>query len=361
MHTCFCMYWELGMNLHVLVCIIMCEPVSRAQHACACLSASGDSVMIRMCWPVSRAGRVFPCVFTIQEPGMQVQVSARIKSSACTSTSWPVSKAEHVSAWIGVRSEQCCCLLYWGLCVCLYVCMHLANISMRLGWSCYASACACKHQGLWMYLHWMAGIHTHTERSVYPHFISLYWGDEHWWVCIFGFYQELQISLHLLVCMDSWACVCVCLHMLRAGRVSSYVGRYQEHSMFQHVSARIKSRACFSLCLLRAEWVSSCVGMYQELSVSATSVCADWELHQNLDVLVHIEGWAWFSSIEGWESICMCWRSSRVGHDLAVLGAERVSARVLTFQEQGMQLHVSACVKTPVSVILNCLYRRLCV
>jgi hypothetical protein len=40
------MYQALDMYLHVLVRIIMCEPVSRAEHECACLSASGDSAMI---------------------------------------------------------------------------------------------------------------------------------------------------------------------------------------------------------------------------------------------------------------------------------------------------------------------------
>ena len=41
---------------------------------------------------------------------MEVQVSARMKSSACSSTSWPLSKAEHVSALVDVHSDQCCCL-----------------------------------------------------------------------------------------------------------------------------------------------------------------------------------------------------------------------------------------------------------
>jgi hypothetical protein len=45
-YTCFCMYQALDMYLHVLVHIIMYELVSRAEHECACLSASGDSVMI---------------------------------------------------------------------------------------------------------------------------------------------------------------------------------------------------------------------------------------------------------------------------------------------------------------------------
>jgi hypothetical protein len=45
-----------------------------------------------------------------------------------------------------------------------------------------SSACACKHQGLWMYLHTMAGIRTHTELSVYLHLLA----------CI----EEMSMSLH---------------------------------------------------------------------------------------------------------------------------------------------------------------------
>jgi hypothetical protein len=67
---------------------------------------------------------VYLLVFTIQEPAMQVQISARIKSSACISTSWPVLKAEHVSALVVV-----CWYLHMLLCiegfarVCM--CVHL--------------------------------------------------------------------------------------------------------------------------------------------------------------------------------------------------------------------------------------------
>ncbi len=50
---------------------------------------------------------MYLCVFSqFKTPGMQVQVSACIKYSACTSTSWPVLKAVHVSALVGVHSEQ---------------------------------------------------------------------------------------------------------------------------------------------------------------------------------------------------------------------------------------------------------------
>ena len=60
---------------------------------------------------------------------MEVHVLARIKSLACSSTSWPLSKAEHVSALVGVHSEQCCCLHILS-CIsegfaCDCMCLHL--------------------------------------------------------------------------------------------------------------------------------------------------------------------------------------------------------------------------------------------
>ena len=79
-YTCFCMYQELGMYLHVFVRIIICEPVSRAEHECACLSASGDSVMIQH-------------VFT------------RIKSWACISVFFHDSRAWYASASFSTNQE----------------------------------------------------------------------------------------------------------------------------------------------------------------------------------------------------------------------------------------------------------------
>jgi hypothetical protein len=149
---CVCACWESGIFLHlsafikgwrrifIIIYKNKCWPVSRAKrctHAstcikslactCMCWFVSGygrvgqhqelsvilhvsalmkiQSWFFSMCWPVSRAEHVLVCVFTIREPGMRMQVSARIKSSACTSTSWPVLKAEHVSALVGVHSE----------------------------------------------------------------------------------------------------------------------------------------------------------------------------------------------------------------------------------------------------------------
>jgi hypothetical protein len=83
--------------------------------------------------------------------------------------------------------------------------------------------------------------------------------------------------------IESLVCIFICRLVSRAQHVSACV------------PARIKFQACLSMVLQRAEWVSSCVGLHQELSVSATRVCAYWELHKYLHVLVCIEGWAWFS------------------------------------------------------------------
>ena len=33
----------------------------------------------------------------------------------------------------------------------------------------------------------------------------------------FGFYQELSIHPHFLVCIESWACVCMCLKYRELG------------------------------------------------------------------------------------------------------------------------------------------------
>ena len=158
---------------------------------------------------------------------------------------------------------------------------------------------------------------THIAERVSAFFTGLYWGHG-----IFGFYQELQICLLLLVCMDSWACVCMCLHMLRAGYVSSYVGRYQEHSMFLHVS--------------RAGHVSACV--YQELS-------------EYLHVLAFIKSWVClpqvFVLIESWASTCMlvhiegCTWFSKCG---PVSRAEKVSACVGAHLGLAMIQHVVTCV-----------------
>jgi hypothetical protein len=72
--------------------------------------------------------------------------------------------------------------------------------------------------------------------------------------------KEMSMSLHfrflsraahssaVLVCIESSACVCICLN-IETGRVSSYVGMYHEHSMFQHVCLHV----------LRAGHVSACV------------------------------------------------------------------------------------------------------
>jgi hypothetical protein len=147
-YTCFYMYQELGMYLRVLVCIILCEPVSRAEHECACLSASGDSVMnlhvltrieswacICVCFHDSRAWYA--------RAGFSMQhVLARVGPSR------KLSMYLHLLAFIQSSVVVVFCIEGFA-CVCM--CVHLGHISMRLGWSCHISACACKNQGLWMY------------------------------------------------------------------------------------------------------------------------------------------------------------------------------------------------------------------
>ncbi len=86
---------ELGMYLHVLVRIIMCEPVSRAEHEPACLSASRDAAMI-------------PHVLTkYQELGVYLRVFSRFKSLVCKCGFQHESRAQHVLArvkWASVES-----------------------------------------------------------------------------------------------------------------------------------------------------------------------------------------------------------------------------------------------------------------
>ena len=68
------------MYLHVLVRIIKYEPVSRAEHECACLSASGDFVMIQ-------------------------HVSTCIESWACICVCFHYSRAWYASAGFGTNQE----------------------------------------------------------------------------------------------------------------------------------------------------------------------------------------------------------------------------------------------------------------
>ncbi len=52
-----------------------------------------------------------------------------------------------------------------------------------------------------MYMHTMAGICT-GELNMYLHFIGLYQGDEHEFAFL-AFMRAQNLSLHLLVCMES--------------------------------------------------------------------------------------------------------------------------------------------------------------
>ncbi len=120
-------------------------------------------------------------------------------------------------------------------------------------------------------------------------------------------FWELSVYLHsvscvesclyvVCMCLQSWTCVCMYLHILRAERVSLFVCMYTWWSACVHVPARIKSQACICACslVLRARHVSA--------------------------------------YIEGWE--CGCMR-------LNLAKAESVPACVCACLESGIFLHLS--------------------
>jgi hypothetical protein len=249
-----------GSGRDVSLCVGQHQELSVILHISALMKI--QSWFLSMYWPVSRAEHVLVCVFTIREPGMRVQVSARIKSSACTSTSWPVLKAEHGWRAFGVVLVSWHLAIHWGLCVCLHVyasAQDLAHISMLLGWSCHVSACVSKHQRLWMYLRTMAGVCKHRAEHV-PEFVGLYQGDEH----EFAFLAFACSCMHLCVQSSSYVttyqvlgmyarCVyLMCLHVskaayldaLRVWNVSACVSMCQELGIYLHMLARIKGWAC---------------------------------------------------------------------------------------------------------------------
>jgi hypothetical protein len=90
---------------------------------------------------------VFGFVFTFQEQGMQLQVSAHTKSLACTSTSHSGSVKSWACVCIGWCVFRAVLLsshveMYWGLCACLHVTVYgspqdLVHVVARIqGWSC---------------------------------------------------------------------------------------------------------------------------------------------------------------------------------------------------------------------------------
>jgi hypothetical protein len=118
----FCIYQELTecpYNQELSVCTHMWASIK--SWAWMCMSQRfwrfcHESACVDPYWELGVYLRVFSWFESLV-------CKSRFQHAACTSTSWPKPKAEHVSAFVGVHSEQCCCcLLYWGLCVCLHVC-----------------------------------------------------------------------------------------------------------------------------------------------------------------------------------------------------------------------------------------------
>lgn len=113
----------------------------------------------------------------------------------------------------------------------------------------HASACVCKHQGLSMHLHTTASI-----CSVSLHLLLV--SRRRAWLCIFGFYWELNIH-DFLFCNQSWVCSCMCLNISRAGRVC--VG--------MHPELWLSFTICVCLPVLRTDCVTLCACLYQRLRV----------------------------------------------------------------------------------------------
>jgi hypothetical protein len=124
----------------------------------------------------------------------------------------------------------------------------------------------------------------------------------------------LSRAVHLSAFVGLYGEECMCLHVLRmwrAGRVSSYVGRYQEHIMFQDVCL---SQACLSTCL--HVWTARHVSAYAIAEwVSPISKLSEYLLYQSWANLPNV-----FALIESWASSCMCWSILRAARDLVSVG-----------------------------------------
>jgi hypothetical protein len=80
----------------------------------------------------------------------------------------------------------------------------------------------------------------------------------------------------------------MCLHVLRAERVSFFVSLYQDCSACVHMPARIKSRVCICMCLrvLRAGNVSACVHLLLRVFLHAFERMKAPAIHMHLRALI---------------------------------------------------------------------------
>jgi hypothetical protein len=80
----------------------------------------------------------------------------------------------------------------------------------------------------------------------------------------------------------------MCLHVLRAERVSFFVSLYQDCSACVHMPARIKSRVCICMCLrvLRARNVSACVHLLLRVWLHAFERMKTPAIHIHLPALI---------------------------------------------------------------------------
>ena len=114
--------------------------------------------------------------------------------------------------------------------------------------------------------------------------MSVYLNSESW-ACVFMFleswafvrmFSELSVYLHSVFCVESWTCVCMRLHVSRAGIVCAFCGLDPGLSVF----------------LFCGSWACVCIQwLYQELSVY-------------LSVSARIDGWACAGTERVWSCVC---------------------------------------------------------
>lgn len=177
------------------------------------------------------------------------------------------------------------------------------------------------------------------------------------------------MTLHFLAFFECWAFNCIYWFLSRTGHVSqsSFVGRHQEHSIFQHVYLHVLRARHVSACGFAFQnWVSINMCWSQELCVSPTSVFTCWELSKFLHVPGGIQGYVWFSKrgpVSRAEKVSAClgahWGLVMIQDVLTCIGSW---ACICMCSRAGYAtLRVSACVEKVVPATLNGLYRRLCV
>ena len=126
-------------------------------------------------------------------------------------------------------------------------------------------------------------------------------------VCHVSMAERVCVCLYVSTRMRLCACACthrelrervcmylhisgvyMCLHILRAERMSFFVCLHQDCSACVHMPARIKSQVCICMCLrvLRARDVSACVHLLLRVWLHAFERIKTPAIHMHLRALI---------------------------------------------------------------------------